>query len=147
MDSQTHDNRSLFSFFLILCGIIGYFLYLMHYSLINTTWDFTTKVLLPMTTLPIIGYLFTSEILECKRFGRSKELCVKRFTGRILLNVGLILLFFLFVILTIWFHLWNTLDLSNLPILLFVSLGWIVTVILLLRKYKEGVRKLNDGRW
>jgi hypothetical protein len=144
MSEEYVEKWATVSLLLVFFSVLVYFGYMMHNHLMKTPSDMVVRLALPMGLLPCFAFFVTSEVLGCREFGRSRELCLKRFTGRVLLSLGIELPYFLFLTLTIMAGL---LDSAHAFVTMIILVGWSGLVVLIVTRFKETVRKLTEGLW
>ena len=117
---------------------------MMHNALMKTPLDLVVKFGLPMSVLPITVFFLTSEILGCRKFGRSREICLKRFAGRVFLCLGFLLPYLLFLVLAIMA---GVLDSAHAFVTMIIAVPWSGLIALVVTRFKETIRKLTQGLW
>jgi hypothetical protein len=149
MSEDYIDKWTVASFLLAFWAVVGFFVYLMHNGLVKSPMDYILLIGLPIGILPLFAFLLSSEISGCKKFKRSREVCLKRFIGRAFLYLGLLSVFYLSLIASILAGLLNTG--GSLASIIFVSMiilvGWSALIFVIQTKLREAVRKLTEGLW
>jgi hypothetical protein len=129
--------------------VLGYFGYLEHNGLVKSLMDYIVLIGLPMGILPLVAYFLSSEILGCRKFHRPREICLKRFAGRLLLCLGLMSIAYLVLVSAVLAGLLNPGRPSTFLILvpMTILVGWSALAFLVVTKFREAVRKLTEGLW
>jgi hypothetical protein len=143
------DKWAVVSLLLVFFAVLGYFGYMMHYSLLKTPMDVIVKFALPMGILPLVAFFLSSEILGCRKFRRPRKVCLKRFVGRIFLDLGLMSILYLSLVVIVQAGLLNTQRPGSLliSVLMAILVGWSTLALLIVTRFREAVRRLTEGLW
>jgi len=126
-------------------AVLGYFGFLMRYNLLKSPMDFVVRVGLPGTVLPVVVFYLHSEIAGRRKFQRSREVFIKRLAGRILLGLGFLSIFFIFLVGAITAGLWAMGVNFFVPMVIMV--GSSALIVLIITVFKEPIRRISDGLW
>lgn len=129
------------SLVLVFFVFMGYFVYLEHYSLLKTRFDFLFRFFLPFFILfPESGFV-TFEVLYHKRIKKPLKFHLKRLTANSLVLVLGVVLLFGFVL---GLHPFLSPIVGNNDFLISVLLTLLVFSVIILR-FKNVIVKLNKG--
>lgn len=124
--------------------LAAYFVYLMQNNLLESLWDYLTRVGLLIAIIPTTVLFMTFEILYRRQVKKPLGFHVKRFAGR--MAIALTVTLSLFIIFG-FFSKVVSLPMSEWNILIFSAVIWFLLWFIAVVKLKETLNKLNKASW